>query len=250
MTISKNPTSLNSYSTMTGLASASRPVKLALLTSGAQCAVSGSSIAKGVLGAAVWGFSRSVRLDTWRSRMNAAEIFWSWDWDGLRWLQLYTQEFDCERVWMFTSADVMVQHLRKFLTSSWRWSTCQWISLWESFCRWKPSCIKDWFFWVENSMCACPTPSTQTSSWSSNLYLRGSICWFAEGASHVPKFLLISLATLLWQEIIPERTHITSWSVDDHGQELAGLNSWASDEDKAAEQAEVGRGRVKGLDLW
>ena len=60
---------------MTGLASASRPVKLALLTSGAQCAVSGSSIAKGVLGAAVWGFSRSVRLDTWRSRMNASDEF-------------------------------------------------------------------------------------------------------------------------------------------------------------------------------
>lgn len=129
----------HSYSTMTGLASASRPVKLALLTSGAQCAVSGSSIAKGVLGAAVWGFSRSVRLDTWRSRMNAAEIFWSWDWDGLRWPQLYmiVSEF-----WMFTSADVMVQHLRKFLTCSWRWSTCQWISLWESFCQWKPSCTK------------------------------------------------------------------------------------------------------------
>ena len=60
---------------MTGLASASRPVKLALLTSGAQCAVSGSSIAKGVLGAAVWGFSRSVRLDTWIGRMNAERYF-------------------------------------------------------------------------------------------------------------------------------------------------------------------------------
>ena len=42
----------------------SRPaIKLALLTSGAQSAVSGESMARGVLGAAVWGFGRSVRLE-------------------------------------------------------------------------------------------------------------------------------------------------------------------------------------------
>eukprot|EP00438_Fugacium_kawagutii_P013949 Skav203415 [mRNA] locus=scaffold1743:296202:315452:- [translate_table: standard] len=51
--------------TLTGLTS-NRSVKLALLTSGAQAAATGSSMARGVLGAAVWGFARSVRLDPWR----------------------------------------------------------------------------------------------------------------------------------------------------------------------------------------